>query len=149
MIKIGLKTKQVTAKVIEFEYLGTPREALLIMPYGVMANAPLDSLVVSHCQDGNADSRLAYSIDSENVDELEEYEVSFGIPSKKARIKFDKDDNIFVTGADEESYLKLDTNGKLTGVINDVFDLKDGYDNRIRSTDQGRIRINEKWEILQ
>jgi hypothetical protein len=149
MIRIGLKTKQISAKIIEFEYLEVKREALIIMPYGVMANAPIDSMIVSYCQDGHADSRLAYPSDPENIDELEEYEVSFGIPSKKARVKFDKDDNIIITGADGESEIKLNKDGKLTGKIKDVFELEDGYGSTIKSTTQGRIRVNEVWEILQ
>jgi hypothetical protein len=88
MTKVGLKTKKIDAKVIEFEHLGVKREALLIMPYGMMANAPDESFVVSFCQDGNDDSLICYPFDAENIDELEENEVAFGIPLKKARLKF-------------------------------------------------------------
>jgi hypothetical protein len=88
MTKVGLKTKKISASVIEFEHLGVKREALLIMPYGMMANIPDESFIISFCQDGKEDSQICYPTDPINIDELEENEVAFGMPTENARIKF-------------------------------------------------------------
>ena len=157
----GLKTKTVNAKIIEFECLGVKREALLIIPYGLMSNAPDDSFVISFAQDGNDDSQICYTADIENIDELENTEVAIGVPTLKARIKFDqdgniiikgedekakitidKDGNIIILGHDESSEIKLDINGKLTGTIKDVFEIEDGNGNTIKSNAGGYIDVN-------
>ena len=103
MTKVGLKTKKVSVSVIEFEHLKVKREALLIMPYGMMANVPDESFIISFCQDGNDDSQVCYPFDPENIDELEENEVAFGIPTKNTRIKFKADGTINIKAKEADS----------------------------------------------
>ena len=102
----GLKTKTVNAKIIEFECLGVKREALLIIPYGLMSNAPDDSFVISFAQDGNDDSQICYTADIENIDELENTEIAIGVPTLNPRMKFKADStiNIRIKEADSTDY---------------------------------------------
>lgn len=94
MIKTGMKTKTVNVGILEYEYLGTKREILLIMPYGLMANAPNDSLIVAMCQDANLDSQMGFASDPENIDSLNDKEFAIGIPTLYPRMKFTADGKI-------------------------------------------------------
>lgn len=113
-MKVGLKTKTIDVRTVEIEYLGKKQEALLIMPYGLMSNAPDDSFMITSCQDGNEDSFITYPTDFTNIDELESKEVAVGIPSMKARVKFLSDGKLLVY-SDEDINIKSDKNVNIDG----------------------------------
>lgn len=101
LFKLGKKTETIDTKKIKIEFLGKEQEALLFVPYGMFINLPdEDILSLLYAQSAHEDSLIAMCTDAKNRDELEEKEVSFGIPTLKDRIKFSKDEKIIVTLGD-------------------------------------------------
>lgn len=102
-MKIALKTRTIDVKTIEIEHLGVKREILLMMPYGLMANAPNDSFISAFCQDDEIDSINGYPFDPINIDSLEDTEIAIGIPTKDARIKFKSGGTINIRVGSDDS----------------------------------------------
>ena len=97
LIKIGMKSETVSEKNIKVDLIGgVTKEALKIIPYGLMYNLPDNDIMTVLLQpEGNEESLVAFCTDIKNRDDdLNELEVKIGIPTLKSRIKFTDDDKI-------------------------------------------------------
>lgn len=98
LIKLGMKSKTIDVRKIKSKFLGQEKQALKIIPYGIMYKLPdNDIMTILIQQEANEDSLLAFCTDIKNRDDdLNELEVALGIPTKKCRIRFTDDDKIKV-----------------------------------------------------
>ncbi len=105
LIKGGVKTKTVDEVVAEADVLGQKRKFTKIVPYGIMYKLPdsSDILAVLLQKEGNEEDLMGFCTDIINRDtDLNDGEVSFGVPTLKARMKFvDSDKIIFKIGDTE------------------------------------------------
>jgi len=97
LIKIGMKSETVSEKNIKVDLIGgVIKEALKIIPYGLMYKLPDNDIMTVLLQpEANEESLVAFCTDIKNRDDdLNELEVKIGIPTLKSRIKFTDDDKI-------------------------------------------------------
>jgi hypothetical protein len=97
LIKIGKKSDSYTSdnkKIIKAKFLGKEQQVIALVPYGIFCNVPNDNGVLLFSQNGCEDALFGLQIDIQNIDKLDSKEISFGIPSLKARIWFDANSNI-------------------------------------------------------
>ena len=86
----------------QMEYLGKTSDGVIIYPYGIHGNAPIDCLALMMSVQGNADNRAAIAWDAKNRPDLEEGEVAFYHPPTKGFIIWRKNGDLDIdTGQTE------------------------------------------------
>ena len=125
------------------------KKVVALVPYGLFCKIKSKINGLSFQQEGQEDSLFVMPIDVDNIDDLDDDELAVGIPSRVARVKFDKDGNIFLNSEDGSSYIELDKDGNLKGEIEGTIDITDGYSNTIVTTSDQKIKLNDVMEISQ
>lgn len=103
LIKFGYKTNSTKfdkrpISQISYDKLDSQvtRNALVIYPYGLYANASIDNLNLVSAVNGSLENLVTVELDIENFPNLELGEVVVGKAKEKTLIKFDKDNNITI-----------------------------------------------------
>jgi hypothetical protein len=131
-------------KIIEIEFLGKKQNSLNIFPWGLFGKPKTNLNGISFPESGYEDSLISMPVNVKDLDSLEYDELAIGIPGQKARIKFDKNNNIIITGQDGNSIIKLDKDGNLTADIKGYIDIKDKDSNEIKTSSSGNLETTSK-----
>ena len=101
--------------VAQVEYLGKTTDAVIVLPYGVCANAPTGSNAVLFSLGGSSLNKLGIPYNVENrFRDLKEGEVQIGNFVEKCSIKFNEDGGIEVIAKDDQEITITNGSGTMT-----------------------------------